>query len=109
MSFAHPDLAVRGDEDIIRLVERVRFGRSSRLIAAGLTQSHQYFSFGTELEDLMANHFCRRCCRGSCRRTRRASRSSWQVVLSVGDPDIAVAVDMNTVRKHDHARPETFD
>src|SRR6476659_3779631 len=108
MSFGDPDFAVRRDEYIIRLIERVGVARSSRLIAARLAQSHEQFSIGAELEDLMADDFCRGRCRWSCRRGRSAARRSWQVVLSVGNPDVAVTVHVNTMRKNDHARTETL-
>ena len=77
------DLAVRRDDDVGRLVERVRAVAGD----AGLAERHQQLAVGTELEDLMAF---------AARRPR------------VGHPDVAVAIDREAVReRRTSLRPTT--
>src|SRR5262249_22992722 len=78
MSVANENVAIGCDQYRGRRVERVRtVARRS-----GLAEREQDLAFGTEFEDLMALAV---------------------LALAVGDPDIAVVVDEDAVRKHEHS------
>ena len=44
----------------------------------------------------------------SPRRRRAAARGLWRIVLSIGNPDVAVSVDEDAVGKNEHAFAKTL-
>src|SRR5204863_2049079 len=56
VSFTNPDLPIGRDQHIVRLIERVGFGRRTWLIATGFAQGHQQLPVRAELENLMADN-----------------------------------------------------
>jgi hypothetical protein len=100
VAFGHEDGAVGRDEHVIRLVEVAGRGR-----AAARAKRHQQLAVRTELEDLAA-------ARGAGRRTGqrvclRALRTR-RVVLTVGHPYVAVAIDEDAVRKEQQPGAEAL-
>ena len=86
MSVGHVDAAVWSDDDIVGLVElAVSIARF-----AGDAQTQQLLALWTELMNLMTL--------GAC-----------LVAGKVGNPDIALRVDVNAVREHEHACTEAGD
>ena len=95
MSLAHVDAAVRADHHVVRLGE-------VRRRVAGLSrgaEDEQDFAFGAELDNLMS---VQRSIRGALEfpRIRRPS---------VGNPDVALAVDIHPVGPGDQPGTEALD
>src|SRR3954470_3432455 len=121
VSFANEDVAVRCGDDVVRLIKIV-----GRRRAARLAEREQHFAVGAELEDLVAlgragPRTDRAARRGaapasgfSAGRFRtaaacaRAALRQRRIVLAVGDPHVAVAIDMDAVREDQHAGGEAF-
>ena len=105
VSLRDEDVAVRGDDDVVRLGERV--GRIAG--HARLADRHQDLALRAELDHLMPDQL-----RGRGRRRRRrrsgsgAARGTRTVVVRVGHPDVAVAIDVDAVRERDHAGAEAL-
>src|SRR6185295_17243962 len=87
------------DEDVAVGRHEHRGGNVERIAAlAGDTrrpERHQQLPVGTELEDLVSFSV--------------PARILPVGAFAVGDPDVAVAVDVNAVRPHEHARAEALD
>ena len=96
MPLTNEDVPVRGNEHVIRLIERRRIGGRTGLIATGPAECHQNLSLRAEFENLVANDFGRRSTRRGC----RSARSPWQVVLPIGHPDIPLPIDVDSMGKH---------
>src|SRR5262249_51119322 len=107
------DVAVRRGDDVVRLIEIIR-----RRGAARLAERQQHFAVGAELVYLIAV----RCARTRTDRAGRrfaarataalaaatgAARRNGRVVLAVGHPHVAVAIDVDAVREDQQARAET--
>jgi hypothetical protein len=113
VSFRDEDVAVRCDEHVIWLIEVVGFRR-----ATGFAERHQQLALRAELEDLMT---ARRPWQGTiarrgrvrlpgCRlRAARWRRRLRRIILSVGHPDVAIAIDVQPVREDEHALREARD
>ena len=83
MSVGNENIAIRGSHDIGRLIESV-FTRAGD---PRLAEGQQHFAFGAELDGRVALAV---------------------LALRVGHPHIAIAVDVDAVRKHEHAGAETL-
>src|SRR2546426_10580556 len=116
VSFRNEDVAVGRDQDVVRLIEIVW-----RRGAARLAERQQQLAVGTELVHLIP--FGRAGPRSDRARRRFAARPSatttrcaaartalWKrrVVLAIGHPDVAVAVDENPVRENEQPLAETL-
>src|SRR5439155_25901631 len=118
VSLRHIDLVFARDEDIVGLEEKLRLDPAARL-----AERHQDFSVRAELVHLMSD-------RGAGQRTARAAttlrlaargagpasspaggaaRRTRRVVLVIGDPHLAVAIDEDAVRADEQSRAETPD
>jgi hypothetical protein len=110
MSLRDEDVAVGRDQYIVRLVEEV-----GRRCAAGFTERHQELALGAELEDLMTACRSREWTGASRRRARRSLCRLWRrrrrrrIVLAIGDPEVAVTVDVDPVRKNEQPLAEARD
>ena len=89
MAVADEDVAVRRDQDGGRHIERVGAVASH----AGLAERHQDLAVLTELEHLVA--------------LAVSPRILAVGAFTVGDPDVAVAVDVDPVRPDEHAGAES--
>src|SRR5262252_1828063 len=83
VSVADENVAIGRDQNRGRSVE----GVWTVACRSGLAEREQDLAVGAELENLMAFAV---------------------LALGVGNPDVAVAVDKNSVRKHEHSGTETF-
>ncbi len=104
VAFSDQDVAVRIGNNVVRLVERRGIGRLSGHVAARLAERQQDFALRRELDHLVAHHL--RGHRGQWRIGRRTRRARGEVALTVGDPHVAVTIDVNAVREHEHALAE---
>src|SRR5580704_18476653 len=84
MPVADKDIAIGRDQHRRRRVELVRTAAGDALLA----ERHQHLAVRAELEDLVALAV---------------------LALAVGDPDIALRIDKNAVREHEHAGAEACD
>src|SRR5258708_39109075 len=93
MTLTDENVAVRGDEDVIRLPEE-------RCVActARLAQGHEQLAVRRELVDLVSP-------------IRRSTRRAWghRRARAVRHPDIAVLVDGNSVRRREHPGAKVRD
>ena len=106
VAFGDEDVAVRRDDDVVRLGERL-----GRIAAdAGLAERHQHLAVRAELDDLVADRLGRRRRRaaGASRGAAPRAGRGW-LSLAVGHPDVAVAVDVDAVREDHHPAPKLFD
>ena len=107
VAFRDEDVAVRIGDHVIRLIERRGIRRLAGHVAAGLAERQQHLAIGAELDHLVADHL------GRHRRQRRisglAGPAGRQVALTVGHPDVAVAIDVDAVREDEHALAEARD
>src|SRR4029453_6202700 len=118
MALRHEDVAVASDGHVVGLKEEPRID-----VAASLAEGHQELSIWTEFEHLMtfsrAGRSSKRAspstaalrrgrrprCRAwsGCASRRCTTRRAGSVVLIVSDPHVAIAVDMNAMRRDDQA------
>src|SRR5262245_65306975 len=91
MSFRHEDVAVGRDQDVVRLVEVAWRGGSARS-----TERHQEFSVRAEFEYLVS---LRRTGGRTGKGIGRDARCPWRIVLTIGHPDVALAIDVDSVRE----------
>src|SRR6185503_10711635 len=64
---------------------------------------------GAELVDLVTHRLCGRRRRRRARIRAASAPRLRKVVLTVRDPDVAVAIDVDAVRKHEHPGAEALD
>src|SRR5690606_166626 len=88
VAFADEDVAVRCHEDVVGLEQVAGFA-----CAAWLTDGHQVLAGRAELVHLVSERLGCGAVGGG-------------VVTAVGDPYVALEVDMDAVRPHDHALAE---
>src|SRR5262245_30500786 len=100
MSFPYEAVALRRGEHIVRLIE-VAGCRG----AAARAERHQQLAVRTELEHLIPSGCAWRWTgqRVGCRSLRTRG-----VVLTVGDPDVAIAIDEDSVREDQQSRAEAL-
>src|SRR5207249_581646 len=113
MSLGHVDLAIRGDEDIVRLEEVVGLSRSARF-----PEGHQELAVGSEFVDLVSHG------RGLWRSRRWGSTAPGGIrtasptaaaaapaaarASAVRHPDVAVSIYEDTVRRDQHPRAKAL-
>ena len=99
------DVAVRRDEDRVRLEEELRVASAARL-----AERHQQLAVRAELEDLMPSAGAAGgVVPSSCGVARRVPAAAAAGARAVDHPDVAVAIDENAMRRRDHARAEVRD
>src|SRR3989442_4077163 len=114
MALGHEDDAVGRHDHVVRLIEVVGVGGAARL-----AERQQQLAVGTELEHLMALRRTRQRSRAALRRAASASvaltaasaspaRRKRRVVLTVGHPHVALAVDEDAVREDQHPVAEAL-
>ncbi len=85
MAVGDEDVAIRRGHDVARLLEMI--GAAAR--HAGGSESQQHAPVGAELHDLLA----------------------FRPVLAaggIGDPDVAISIDMQAVREHEESGADAF-
>src|SRR3989442_15420578 len=114
MALGHEDVAVGRHDHVVRLIEVVGVGGAARL-----AERQQQLAVGTELEFLMALRRSRQRSRAALRRaasafaaltaaSASAARRKRRVVLTVGHPHVALAVDEDAVREDQHPLAEAL-
>src|SRR5262249_52312335 len=99
VAFRHEDIAVRRNENVIRLEKKVGI-----TAPACLAKRHQKFSVLVELEYLMTSRGCWRsgCCGIPTSPTAARARA-------IRNPDIVLTVHKNSVRGNHQARAKALD
>ena len=103
MPFGDEDVAVGRGHDVVGLIEVAGIGRAARC-----AERHQQLAVRTELEYLVTFGRARR--RPSATAPPgSAARVPRRVVLAVGHPDVAVAIDVHAVREDQQPGAEALD
>jgi hypothetical protein len=100
MSLGHEDGAVRCDQHVVRLVEV-----AGCCCTSARAERHQELAVRAELEHLVAPGCTRRRTGEGIGRRSLRTRG---VILAVGDPHVAIAIDEDAVREHQQSRAEAL-
>ena len=94
-------------DHVVRLIED-RDRPAAGLVAAGLAERHRSLPSGLNLKTWWPIDLRRSRGRAAAQSARRTGPTARQVVLAVGHPDVAVAIDVDAVREDDQPGAEAL-